>query len=219
MQQVLLCAEALNSGFDIGAWGGSGTQYRFSNPYLPDGVHQGQVGEASTDNYSNVFVPRTTRIQVAVPSEGERRVNIRIAFFRTWVRAGISRFCQNQNQDHFLQISRCPVESSRSVDPCLEPQTHRWITSAVKIQHIGRQVRRFSFSAGCIHLPPGAGFLHALTSRSLRGRNDRSEKVGNRGQIFSILRCIVVLFAEKSGKIWGRFYRFRSRSISAAQAP
>ena len=36
--------------------------------------------------------------------------------------------------------------------------------------------------------------------RSLRGRNDRSEKVGNRGQIFSILRCIVVLFAEKSGK-------------------
>ncbi len=37
-------------------------------------------------------------------------------------------------------------------------------------------------------------------SRSLRGRNDRSEKVGNRGQIFSILRCIVVLFAEKSRK-------------------
>ena len=36
--------------------------------------------------------------------------------------------------------------------------------------------------------------------RSLRGRNDRSEKVGNRGQIFSIWRCIVVLFAEKSGK-------------------
>ena len=38
------------------------------------------------------------------------------------------------------------------------------------------------------------------TDRSLRGRNDRSEKVGNRGQIFSILRCIVVLFAEKSRK-------------------
>ena len=37
-------------------------------------------------------------------------------------------------------------------------------------------------------------------ARSLRGRNDRSEKVGNRGQIFSIWRCIVVLFAEKSGK-------------------
>ncbi len=36
--------------------------------------------------------------------------------------------------------------------------------------------------------------------RSLRGRNDRSEKVGNRGRIFSILRCIVVLFAEESGK-------------------
>ncbi len=37
-------------------------------------------------------------------------------------------------------------------------------------------------------------------SRSLRGRNDRSEKVGNRGRIFSIWRCIVVLFAEKSGE-------------------
>ena len=38
-------------------------------------------------------------------------------------------------------------------------------------------------------------------ARSLRGRNDRSEKAGNRGQrVFSILRCIVVLFAEKSGK-------------------
>ena len=37
-------------------------------------------------------------------------------------------------------------------------------------------------------------------TRSLRGRNDRSEKVGNRGQIFSIWRCIVVLFAEKSRK-------------------
>ena len=39
-----------------------------------------------------------------------------------------------------------------------------------------------------------------VASRSLRGRNDRSEKVGNRGRIFSIWRCIVVLFAEKSGK-------------------
>ena len=37
-------------------------------------------------------------------------------------------------------------------------------------------------------------------ARSLRGRNDRSEKVGNRGRIFSIWRCIVVLFTEKSGK-------------------
>ena len=53
--------------------------------------------------------------------------------------------------------------------------------------------------------------------RSLRGRNDRSEKVGNRGQIFSIWRCIVVLFAEKSG-IWADSTA-RSRSISAAQAP
>ena len=42
---------------------------------------------------------------------------------------------------------------------------------------------------------PGTGRV-----RSLRGRNDRSEKVGNRGQIFSFWRCIVVLFAEKSGK-------------------
>ena len=54
--------------------------------------------------------------------------------------------------------------------------------------------------------------------RSLRGRNDRSEKVENRGQIFTILRCIVVLFAEKSGK-YGPILRFRSRLISAAQAP
>ena len=53
---------------------------------------------------------------------------------------------------------------------------------------------------------------------SLRRRNDRSEKVENRGQIFTILRCIVVLFAEKSGK-YGPILRFRSRSISAAQAP
>ena len=36
--------------------------------------------------------------------------------------------------------------------------------------------------------------------RSLRGRNDRSEKAGNRGQIFSLLRCIVVLFVVRSGK-------------------
>ena len=39
-----------------------------------------------------------------------------------------------------------------------------------------------------------------LRAGSLRGRNDRSEKVGNRGNMH-------------------RFYRFRSRSISAAQAP
>ena len=58
---------------------------------------------------------------------------------------------------------------------------------------------------------------HGL-SRSLRGRNDRSEKVENRGQIFTILRCIVVLFAEKSGK-YGPILRFRSRLISAAQTP
>ena len=37
-------------------------------------------------------------------------------------------------------------------------------------------------------------------SRNLRGRNDRSEKVGNRGQMFPISRRIVVLFGEKSGK-------------------
>ena len=37
-------------------------------------------------------------------------------------------------------------------------------------------------------------------ARSLSGRRDRSEKVENRGQIFSILRRIVVLFNEKSGK-------------------
>ena len=37
-------------------------------------------------------------------------------------------------------------------------------------------------------------------TRSLRGRNDCSEKAGNRGQIFSISRFIVVLFVEKSGK-------------------
>ena len=55
-------------------------------------------------------------------------------------------------------------------------------------------------------------------SRSLRGRNDRSEKVENRGQIFTILRCIVVLFAEKSHE-YGPILRFRSRLISAAQAP
>ena len=58
----------------------------------------------------------------------------------------------------------------------------------------------------------------AHPARSLRGRNDRSEKVENRGQIFTILRCIVVLFAEKSGK-YGPILRFRSRLISAAQAP
>ena len=32
------------------------------------------------------------------------------------------------------------------------------------------------------------------------GRRDRSEKAENRGQIVSILRRIVVLFNEKSGK-------------------
>ena len=45
-----------------------------------------------------------------------------------------------------------------------------------------------------------SGGSDSIETRSLRGRNDRSEKVGNRGQIFSILRCIVVLFAEKSRK-------------------
>ena len=38
-------------------------------------------------------------------------------------------------------------------------------------------------------------------ARSLRGRRDRSEKAGNRGQIFSILRRIVVLFNKK----WGEY--------------
>ncbi len=49
-------------------------------------------------------------------------------------------------------------------------------------------------------------------TRSLRGRRDRSEKVENRGQIFSILRRIVVLFNEKSGE-YDRLHRFRSRSL------
>jgi hypothetical protein len=42
-------------------------------------------------------------------------------------------------------------------------------------------------------LPPRA-------ARRLRGRTDRREEVENRGQIFSILRRIVVLFNEKPGK-------------------
>ena len=45
---------------------------------------------------------------------------------------------------------------------------------------------------------------------SLRGRNDRSEKV--RGRI-TILRCIVVLFAEKSHG-YGPILRFRCRAGS-----
>ena len=47
-----------------------------------------------------------------------------------------------------------------------------------------------------------SGFQLSATDplRSLRGRNDRSEKAGNRGQIFSIVRGIVVLFVEKAGK-------------------
>ncbi len=57
-----------------------------------------------------------------------------------------------------------------------------------------------------------------VVARNLRRRNSRIEKVGNRGRIFSIWRCIVVLFAEKSRK-YGPFHRFRSRSIFAAQAP
>ena len=54
--------------------------------------------------------------------------------------------------------------------------------------------------------------------RSLRGRGDRSEKVENRGQIFSILRRIVVLFNEKSGK-YGPIIPLSQQISSAAQAP
>ena len=43
---------------------------------------------------------------------------------------------------------------------------------------------------------------YSTWARSLRGRNDRSEKVGNRDQIFPISRCIVVLFVENFGGIW-----------------
>ena len=39
-----------------------------------------------------------------------------------------------------------------------------------------------------------------IPPRSLRGRKDRNKKAGYRGQILSILRCIVDLFAAKSGK-------------------
>ena len=46
----------------------------------------------------------------------------------------------------------------------------------------------------------GAASSKDTSARSLRGRRDRSEKVESRGQIFSILRRIVVLFNEKSGK-------------------
>ena len=40
-------------------------------------------------------------------------------------------------------------------------------------------------------------------ARSLRGRNDRSEKAGNRGQIFSILRCIPTSYALRVRSFWG----------------
>ena len=53
--------------------------------------------------------------------------------------------------------------------------------------------------------------------RSLRGRNDRIEKVGDRGQIFSILTHSCSIRRNRGNM--DRFYRFRSRSISAAQAP
>ena len=55
-------------------------------------------------------------------------------------------------------------------------------------------------------------------ARSLRGRRDRSEKVENRGQIFSILRQIVVLFNEKSGK-YGPIIPLSQQISSASQAP
>ncbi len=69
---------------------------------------------------------------------------------------------------------------------CIEIQTRR---SSARRQDRPAQVSR------SLQNPSGSA-----GPRSLRGRNDRSEKVGNRGQIFSILRCIVVLFAEKSRK-------------------
>ena len=50
-------------------------------------------------------------------------------------------------------------------------------------------------------------------TRSLRGRNDRREKVENRDQILTILTRIVVLLAEKSGG-FGPILGFRSRLIS-----
>ena len=84
------------------------------------------------------------------------------------------------------------------------------------------QVRSIPVSARRSTRRPCRPRLHPsnffLIPRSLRRRNDRSEKVENRGQIFTILRCIVVLFAEKSHE-YGPILRFRSRSISAAQAP
>ena len=46
---------------------------------------------------------------------------------------------------------------------------------------------------------PMVTFLLSSTG-NLRGRNDRSEKAGNRAQVFSILRWLVVLLDEKSGK-------------------
>ena len=45
-----------------------------------------------------------------------------------------------------------------------------------------------------------AGCEEGIRARSLRGRNDRREKAGNRDQIFSILSRIVVLFVEESRK-------------------
>ena len=38
----------------------------------------------------------------------------------------------------------------------------------------------------------GKGFRHVDLPRSLRGRNDRSEKAGNRGQISPVLTCIAL---------------------------
>ena len=63
-----------------------------------------------------------------------------------------------------------------------------------------RQAVNFAQGPEILGVAGSRVYLQILVTGSLRGRNDRNEKVGNRGQIFSILRCIVVLFAEKSGK-------------------
>ena len=55
-----------------------------------------------------------------------------------------------------------------------------------------------------------------LEAWSLRGRNDRREKVENRDQILTILTRIVVLLAEKSGG-YGPILGFRSRLISCRE--
>ena len=121
IQEILLCAKTLDPGFDLGSWEGSGTQHRFSNPYLPHGVYQGQPTEASFDEFPHIFVPLTTGPKVTMLSEGKRGINVRVAFFWAWIRTGISRLCQNENQGDCLQISRRPIESSRHVPQVWSP--------------------------------------------------------------------------------------------------